>query len=350
MQLHLKKLFTLMLAAVMLLAMPSCGADSGATVSSVPSTQPTTTLSPYVTNPLTGIDDLSSAYYGKRPVAVMINNIKTAQAVQTAVGDADLVFETLVEGGITRLMAVYSDISKIGQIGTIRSSRYSFIELACGLDARYVYCGTDEQFALPLMQSLEMNDTLDLDNNASALGVRVQNGLDYEHTLYTDGEKILDAYNDGRTELKDRAKNPFSFNPVDAPVSYEQAAADFKVRFSGSYSTTFTYENDSGSYLRGNSNGTPFVDLHSGKYERFQNVLVLYTDVYSLADDYHMKSELTSGSGVYFTGGGYTQIKWSKGDSTAPLKLTDTQGNVLKLNAGNSYICITDTEYPVSIQ
>ena len=64
-------------------------------------------------NLLTGIyGELDDSAVGKRPVAVMVNNISTAQPVQTRLNDADVVFECLVEGGISRLMAVFSDISK----------------------------------------------------------------------------------------------------------------------------------------------------------------------------------------------------------------------------------------------
>ena len=58
-------------------------------------------------NTLTGIyGTLDDSAVGKRPVAVMINNISTAQPVQTGLNKADVVFECLVEGGISRLMAV----------------------------------------------------------------------------------------------------------------------------------------------------------------------------------------------------------------------------------------------------
>ena len=63
-------------------------------------------------NPLTGISELTDDKTDDRPVAIMVNNITTAQPVQAGLNKADIVYETEVEGGITRLLAVYQDVSK----------------------------------------------------------------------------------------------------------------------------------------------------------------------------------------------------------------------------------------------
>jgi len=84
----------------------------------------------YEINPLTGELNVLPENAGKRPVAVMVNNISHAQSVQAGLGDADIIFESLAEGGITRLMAVFYDVSKAGQIGTVRSARYTYAQLA----------------------------------------------------------------------------------------------------------------------------------------------------------------------------------------------------------------------------
>ncbi len=338
------KSLSLVLAVVFMLALASCGknGDESKITTKPATTAAPTTLSPYVMNPLTGIENLPRDKENTRPVAVMINNIKVAQDVQTGLNDADMVFETLVEGGITRLMAVYSNISKIGQIGTVRSSRYSYAQLACGLDARYVHCGSDNKYCTPLMRELGLDD-LDLGGNASSAAKRISNGHDWEHTLYTYGDKLNTLYKKGRTEIKDSAKNVYSFNSEKSPVKYKTEAESFKVKFSDSYTTSFTFEDSSKKYIRGDRSGDALVDYVTDKKERFTNVLVLYTSVHYLSDNHHMKSELDSGSGTYYTNGTKVNIKWSKGDSSSPLKFTNEDGTALKLNAGNSYICITDT-------
>ena len=332
-----------------MLVFSSCGAPAAedkikttaktTTTTAAPTAAPTT-VSPYIVNPLTGEQTLDKSMKDKRPVAVMINNIKVAQEVQASVGKADLVFETLVEGGITRLMAVYSDISKIGQIGTVRSARYSYAELACGLDARYVHCGSDNKYCTPLMNELSL-DHLDLGGNASSAAKRISNGLAYEHTLYTYGDKLTKLYNDGRTQIRDSAKNSLKFSGK--AKSYDTAAAKMAVKMSGDYTTTFTYDKSAKKYTRGDKVYDAFYDCVTDDKEQFTNVIVMFTDVYSLSDGQHMKSELDSGSGYYFSNGTKCAIKWEKGSSSSLLKFYDENGDDFLLNKGNSYILITDS-------
>ena len=79
-----------------------------------------------------------------RPIAVMINNHKTAQPYQTGLNDAYLVYEIVVEGGITRMMAVFKD-KDTATIGTVRSSRHYFLDYAQENDAIYTHFGWSPQ-------------------------------------------------------------------------------------------------------------------------------------------------------------------------------------------------------------
>lgn len=79
-----------------------------------------------------------------RPIAIMINNHRTAQPLQTGLNDAYLVYEIVVEGGITRMLAVFKD-ADTARIGTIRSSRHYFLDYALENDAIYVHYGWSPQ-------------------------------------------------------------------------------------------------------------------------------------------------------------------------------------------------------------
>lgn len=334
------RLLAIVMSCVLILALCGCNKTEEPTIVDITTTAAPTTIDPYITNPLTGVKNLKREMENKRPVAVMINNIKVAQDVQTGLNNADMVFETLVEGGITRLMAVYSDISSVSQIGTIRSARYSYAELACGLDARYIHCGSDNKYCTPLMNELEL-DHIDLNADDGSMSKRISNGHDYEHTLYTYGDKIYKTYKKGRTDIKQRAVGVYSFNAENSPVTYDDSAIKVKVRFSDFYVTTFEYDKKANKYVR-IVDGEKLTDYVSGEKEKFTNVFVLNTDVYALSDGQHMRSQLDEGSGTYISNGSCVKIKWKKGDSTDALKFFDLEGNELKINAGNSYICIND--------
>ena len=94
---------------------------------------------PTGTNPLTGLP-IEPEYEQRRPVAVMLNNLKKAQP-QLGNSQADIIYEVPAEGGITRMLAVYQSLEDVGSIGSIRSARPYYIELALGHDALYVHAG-----------------------------------------------------------------------------------------------------------------------------------------------------------------------------------------------------------------
>ena len=72
-----------------------------------------------------------------RPIAVMIDNVGDARP-QAGLNDAYIVYEIIVEGNLTRLMAVFKDVD-LEKIGPIRSSRHYFLDYALENDAIYVH-------------------------------------------------------------------------------------------------------------------------------------------------------------------------------------------------------------------
>lgn len=343
----MKRVLSLIIAVVLCLSFAGCKKKEEK-VKEKPTTTTTTKAPEKILNPLTGESDFDKKYVDTKPFAVMINNIQLAQSVQTGVGDADMVFETLAEGGITRLLAVYQDVSKVDQIGSVRSARISYAQLAAGLDANYVHCGADNKYCgSSYRKSIGVN-SLDLGSNAASAGKRISNGLASEHTLYTFGSSLKDLVKDKNNKIKDSAKNVYKFNSEDKPETFESKAKNVAIKLSNVQTTHMRYNSEDKKYIRGNSSSN-MLDYKTGEKEKFKNVLVLYTNVHELGDGYHVKTEFGSGEGYYFTEGTYKEIKWEKTQETSPLKFKNTDGSDLKLNAGNSYICIADTDYKSSL-
>ena len=296
-------------------------------------------------NLLTGIyGELDDSAVGKRPVAVMVNNISTAQPVQTGLNDADVVFECLVEGGISRLMAVFSDISKCERLGTIRSARYSYVQLAKSLDARYVHCGMDDRYTRPYANELDNFDFFDLGAQSDSLSTRIKNGLAYEHTLYINGKTIADAvYDKYRSSISSdlSGKTLFNFNDPGKKTAEGNECTSIKYYMSGDNYSTFTYDADTGKYRR-----CPFgkaqTDYFTDEKFEFDNVFVLYAPTHEFSDGYHVRTDLDGGSGYYISNGKIKEIKWSKGDASDRLTLKNTDGSELSVNAGTSFIAFPD--------
>lgn len=296
-------------------------------------------------NPLTGEFGLDLSRQNKRPVAVMINNISVAQRVQTGLGKADLVFETEVEGGITRLMAVFSDPSEVnGSIGTIRSARTVFADIANGLGAFYVHHGSDDKYCTPHMKSLGIIHG----NIGNPYATRQSNGLATEHTLYTTGTNLLTYLQKSGYDKTVTAKSFATFaSEAVTPAEYE--CSFVRVPFSTSYVTDFIYNEKTGKYARGKEE-TPFKDYSTGETEEFTNVFVLKTTMSYYADNYHRTVDLTGGEGFYISNGGCEAIKWSKGSSSNSFTFKKADGSTLTVNPGNSYICITKTSNKVTVR
>ena len=142
------------------MALSACGSgeEPAPTESPAPTASPTLTPTPEPTpeptqvppekvNPLTGLPIGGEATANQRPVAIMLNNIKEALP-QQGNSQADILYEVLAEGGITRMLGVYQSMEGVGEVGSVRSARPYYLELALGLDAIYLHAGgSDEAYA-----------------------------------------------------------------------------------------------------------------------------------------------------------------------------------------------------------
>ena len=291
----------------------------------------------YAINPLTGIKDISSETAKNRPVAIMVNNISVAQSVQTGLNDADIIYETEVEGGITRLMALYQDFSKVEKVGTIRSARYVYIDLALGHNAIYIHHGADMNYAYPHLKTTDRFEVSE-DNG----GARLSNGKATEHTLYAFGDKVWqNILNSDRVIENSKKGNWVTFADPDTTVKYETAAENISVKFSASYITKFKYDPATERYAR-YFGDTERKDYVTGKSVTVKNVFVLNTDMSHYPIEKYRKISLNKGTGYYFTNGTCTEITWSKGDSKNGFTFKTANGSELKVNAGNSWVCIVD--------
>ena len=267
-----------------------------------------------------------------RPVAIMINNISGAQKVQSGVTYADIVFETEVEGGITRMMAVFSDISKVPEdIGSVRSARVVFPHIAMGLGAVYFHAGSDDEYCTPEMKNIGTN-SVDI-NRYAKYSFRKKNGLSSEHTLYTKAELLNKAIEDYKfatvkktTPFANFAKDGETVTPGGSP------AVKIEVPFSSSYITKFTYDAESGKYNKQKPSGSC--------KESYKNIIILRTAMSHYPNGKHRLIDLTSGTGYYASNGMFQEIKWSKGDAEDAFVFTNMDDTPLTINAGSSYVGI----------
>ncbi len=306
-------------------------------------------------NPLTGLaceSDLSN----KRPAAVMINNIKVA-CPQEGVAQADILYECLAEGGITRLLMVATDYDSLGTVGSVRSSREYYIDFAKNHDAIYVHAGGSEEAYYQIQaRSIDHLDGVRADprtgrNVSGSVFFRDdarRRNMGYEHSLMTNGEKIGAGIQTMgyRNTINEGFKSPIQIVDPGFTVQLSgDAAENIKIKYNASHTAEFVYDANTKSYLRYQFNHQPHIDATTGEQLSFSNVLVLSLPHRDTGDSYgHLDITTTgSGEGYYFTGGKMIKINWSKASQDSPVSFTDEEGYPLVLNKGKTMINIAST-------
>lgn len=302
-------------------------------------------------NPLTGEYGFNENAVGKRPVAVMVSNIK-ASLPQYGIEAADIIYELPVEGGITRLMAVYADYTEVPDICSVRSCRYYYPILAYGMDAIYCHWGTDKTIALDTLNNLAIDR---FDGNDSSLGygtvfVRDENRAQSyatEHTGCLKGSELEQAIYDMdyRTDINElNEKGAFIFNSPENPEAPDGAVCmSAELEFSSDYYSTFEYSSESKTYLKYHS-GSPHNDGVTGNQLEFTNVFVLETDISVRSDGKLMDIGLDGGEGYYISMGKAEPVTWSKESADKPVMIYGQEGEMISVNAGKSYIGFIEGE------
>ncbi len=292
-------------------------------------------------SPLTGLP-VSQELSKQRPVAVMVNNIK-ASMPQIGISQADVIYEALAEGGITRLMALFLDYKNVGTVGSVRSARDYYLDFAQIHDAIFIHAGGSE-LAYSQIKSRGINALDGVRTTVSGVFWRDaerRKTMAYEHTMVTSGEKILSGIRKMkyRTENEADFQSSLKFNTQAVELS-GSSGTYIKIPNSKSYVAELTYDAQQGLYLK-NQFGKPHVDGANGQQLAFTNVLVLYTQQKTVDDYGRLGIDFTgSGKGYYLCSGKAVPIQWSRNDRDGGVTLTHTDGSALKLNPGKSYISI----------
>ena len=336
------KILSLVLALIFIVGtFAGCGGDKEEETTTVPTTQPTTvpTTSPYLSgsiNPLTGEAGYDETLLKNRPVFVSVENHKDARP-QWGITSADIVWEMEAEGGITRMLLMYADASRLpDKVGPTRSARHYFVELVEGFDAIFVHFGGSPQ-AYNVMSN-HGTDHIDGMSDGNTFSRDTARNVSSEHRAYTTKEKVVAAIErkEFRTTLEEEYLNPFKFNSTTKKLP-DGNCNEMVVDFSNYATYTYTYNAEDNLYYS-SLNGSAFKDS-DGNQQNFTNLIICYVDKSSLGDSKgRISLDLSEGNGVYVSNGTYQNITWKKGDYSDMMKLYDADGNELSLNTGRSYI------------
>lgn len=303
------------------------------------------------------------AWMKRRPLAVMIENSPDSRP-QSGLSKADVTFEAMAEGGVTRFMSMYycdaqrQDVT----VAPVRSARTYFIDWASGFNKPlYVHVGgantPGPADALGQLSDYGWVGANDL--NQFSIGyptfVRDYNRLEgkevaTEHTMVSTTEKLWEVGEERKYTNTDpkgiewsTGFTPWEFADGSAgkgsvtPISYE-----FWDGFS-QFSVQWDYDSASNTYKRTMA-GQPHNDLETDQQIAVHNAVVLFSQEKGPIDELkHMLYQTTgTGTAIVFQNGEAVEVNWSKPKRESPLTFTDKKGQPFSFVRGKIWISVVD--------
>ena len=285
-----------------------------------------------------------------RPLAVMIPNDKSALP-QYNISNADILYECLVEGEMTRLMAIYGDWTNLERVGNIRSCRDYFVYWAFEWDS--IYCHAGGPFYID--EVIGRSDTNNINALVAPQGVFYRTSdRSAPQNLYLDGQDILTEASRLGYELTPRDNysddTHFQFTSQSKPNNLDEygskAVTATKIDLSNAYPVTktwFEYNEDDGLYYRYQApSGGAHMDAATDSQLAFENVLVQFTYHEVRDENGYLAFQCidTSKDGWYFTNGKGIHVNWKKTSDYGATRYYDDNGKEITLNTGKTMICI----------
>lgn len=306
-----------------------------------------------------------------RPLGVMIENHKESRP-QSGLSYADVIYEAVAEGGITRFLVIYY-CQDAGIIGPVRSARTYFLDFISEYADYPLYAhvggANTPGPADALSQIEEYGWQAYNDLNQFSIGFPTfwrdyerLPGVATEHTMYSTTTKLWDVGKtrkltnvdeDGNSWAEDFSEYEFK---EDAPAS--QRPATQKISFDfwegyGDYSVQWDFNKEKDNYLRSNG-GVPHKDKDTGNQLAAKNVVVLFMKESRANDGYEGNLHMlygTKGTGkaLIFQDGKEIDGTWSKANRTSRMIIKDNKGQEVKFNRGLIWFEVLAPNTPVVV-
>ncbi len=301
-----------------------------------------------VPNPITGelySEKNTPPWINNRPLGVMINNHPDARP-QSGLIDADLVYEMVAEGGITRYLGFF--LSKTPEkIGPVRSIREYYLMLVKEMgDAEVMHIG----FSPQALQAIESWPVRSLARAGATFWRDNPNNVATEHTAYVNGVDLRAVGDKAGWGGIHEEFTSWLFK--DNPTLYGTAkpATSISIDFwsKGDFSVNWKYDPATGYYQRflgfdSAGNSIPHVDRETKQQLKAKNVIVQFAVETSIPNDEKHRLDYTlvgSGKAIIFIDGKAVDATWSKAGRDERTKFYDMNGKEIQFNRGNFWIDI----------
>ena len=303
---------------------------------------------------LTIVDENSN----QRPIAVMYDN-NVGNYAHAGLQDSYINYEIIVEGGLTRIMALFKD-KDVALIGPVRSSRHYFLDYAIESDAIYTHYGWST-YAENDIKSLHVNNINGLYDDEPFWR---DSKIAAPHNVFTSTNKIYEyakkknyktTSNDWKL-LNYTTDNVVLNKPIGTKtVTNEETGKNEKIDienpelikadslsipYSNYQIRSYQYNSDKKVYMRF-MNGEAHIDKITNQQLSFKNIIIEKVSNRQL-DSYGRQDLNTtpSGEGYYITNGYALPVKWNKESRTSKTIYKYSNGKEVKINDGNTFIQI----------
>lgn len=282
---------------------------------------------------------VDQAIGNRRPVAVMLNNIKAA-VPQCGISNAGVVYEAPVEGGLTRLMGIFEDYDQLGKIGSVRSARNYYIYYALEFDAFYAHFG-QAAYALKLLDMDRVNNLSGLSGIGSTVYYRTKDRK-APHNAYASADGIKAGIEKLGYEQNHGAdyKGHYQFAADGESVVPDGAAAAVIKPGYSINKPWFEYNASDGLYYRFQYGGMQ-TDEMNGKQLAYKNIILQNCSWgYFDSSQYLNINTQSGGAGKFATNGKVIDITWKKESEFGPTRYYNAAGEEIRLNQGKTWVCI----------
>lgn len=296
------------------------------------------------TSPLTGLPLADRGSAARRAVAVKVENAQQARP-QSGLDRAGVVYEELVEGGITRFIALYLDVQAT-EIGPVRSARPMDVDILAHVDPLLVVSGGSPG----VMGFLRTSDLSFIEEDSGPYFWRARDRR-APHNLYTSTMLLQEALKDRGMEEYRWGEDLFRFGE---PREGESAES-IEVKYPGSCGASYRYDANTGTYPRSVA-GKPHTDKVSGAQLAPTTVIVQYVDLKD-SGVRDMAGELSpdavvvgSGEALIFTSGKVYRARWEKPDPSRRTLFLDEKGEEITLKPGQVWVHLVPRSIRVAYQ
>lgn len=283
-----------------------------------------------------------------RPVAVMIDNHSGAWP-QAGLQKAYMIYEIIVEGGETRLMALFKG-TDVENIGPVRSARHYFIDYAMENDAIYVHFGQSPQ-AQSDIKKFSINDINGIAEDETTFWRTKSKSA--PHNALTSMEKLLTSAKNKKYRTTSSKESILNYVTDEVNLENGQDATTITIPHSTLQTVKYKYDEENKVYKRYARNKEQ-TDMETKETITTKNIIITFCDNYILTDTENKGRQglknIGTFDGYYITNGKAIKIKCIKEARDEKTIYKDLDGNEINVNDGNTFVNICPISAKVVIE